>query len=315
MLDSHQLNVFIIAAETLSFSEAARRLHMSQPSVSQHIQSLERHFQRELFMRTGRHVILSDAGRALLPLARDMVNRSESIEETMRSLDGEVYGHLHVGCSTTPGKYILPHLLARFHRLYPQVKVSCHVASQEQTVEMLCNDEIHFSVASAPYLNCRDVELWRYMTDPVVLIAPVDHPWARLGLIDPDELHDAVFIMREQSSGTMATVYDGLAGVGVSRDDLETLLVLGNPEAIALAVQEGLGVGFVSSIVVDKLVRDGVAVIDVRGLSLERDIYIGRYANRQVTGAQAAFWEFAREEAHRLGALATELHVIEASYT
>ena len=315
MLDTHQLHVFLVAAETLSFTEAARRLHMSQPSVSQHIQTLERHFDKELFTRAGRSIILTDAGRALFPLAREIVNQSVNIEETMRSLDGEVHGHLLVGCSTTPGKYILPHLLARFHARYPKVKVSCHVAPQEQAVEMLCANEIHFSMASAPYLVCRDVEFYKFTTDPIVLIAPVDHPWARLGLIDPDELHDAVFIMREQSSGTMATVYDGLAGVGVSREDLETLLVLGNPEAIALAVQEGLGVGFVSSIVVDKLVRDGVAVIDVRGLSLERDIYIGRYANRQVTGAQAAFWEFAREEAHRLGTLATELHVIEASYT
>ena len=108
MLNTHQLNVFLTAAETLSFSEAARRLHMSQPSVSQHIQSLERHFDRELFIRSGRQVILSDAGRALVPLAREMVNRLQVIEETMRSLDGGVFGHLLVGCSTTPGKYILP---------------------------------------------------------------------------------------------------------------------------------------------------------------------------------------------------------------
>ena len=294
MLDTHQLNVFITAAEVLSFSEAARRLHMSQPSVSQHIQSLERHFEKELFIRTGRHVILSDAGRALLPLARDMVNRSFDIEETMRSLDGEIYGHLHVGCSTTPGKYILPHLLARFHRLHQQVKVTCHVAPQEQALEMLCNDEIHFSVASAPYLVCRDVELWRYMTDPVVLIAPTDHPWARRGQIEPDELRDGVFIMREPGSGTRAAVNAGLAEFGLNLEELETLLVLGNPEAIALAVQEGLGVGFVSSIVVTKLIQDGVAVVRIRGLEIEREIYIGRHALRPPSLAQAAFWEFVR---------------------
>ena len=296
MLDTHQLHVFIAAAEALSFSEAARRLHMSQPSVSQHIQSLERHFEKELFIRTGRHVILSDTGRALVPLARDMVNRSLNIEETMRSLDGEIYGHLHVGCSTTPGKYILPHLLARFHRLHPQVKVSCHVAPQEQALEMLCNDEIHFSVASAPYLACRDVELWRYMTDPVVLIAPTDHPWARRGQIEPDELHDGVYIMREPSSGTRTAVSAGLAVAGVNIEELETLLVLGNPEAIALAVQEGLGVGFVSSIVVTKLIQSGVAVVQVRGLKLERDIYISRHTLRPPSLAQAAFWEFVRGE-------------------
>ena len=92
---------------------------MSQPSVSQHIQALEQHFEQELFRRNGRHIELTDAGRAL-PLARDMVSRSDNIETMMKSLQGEVYGHLLVGCSTTPGKYILPHLLAHFHRRYPR---------------------------------------------------------------------------------------------------------------------------------------------------------------------------------------------------
>ncbi len=108
MLDTHQLHVFLVAAETLSFTKTARRLHMSQPSVSQHIQTLERHFDKELFTRAGRSIMLTDAGQALLPMAREIVNQSVSIEETMRSLDGEVHGHLLVGCSTTPGKYILP---------------------------------------------------------------------------------------------------------------------------------------------------------------------------------------------------------------
>jgi DNA-binding transcriptional LysR family regulator len=161
---------------------------------------------------------------------------------------------------------------------------------------MLCSDEIHFSMASAPYLACRDVELWRYMTDPVVLIAPIDHPWARRGQIEPDELRDGVFIMREHGSGTIATVANGLTQFGIALDELETLLVLGNPEAIALAVQEGLGVGFVSSIVVTKLIQEGVAVVGVRGLTLERDIYISRHALRPPSLAQAAFWEFVRGE-------------------
>lgn len=296
MLDAHQLNVFLVAAELLNFTEASRRLHMSQPSVSQHIQSLEQHFDVKLFERAGRHVSLTDAGRALLPLARDLVNRSVHIEETMRSLDGEVYGHLRVGCSTTPGKYILPHLLARFHRHYPLVTATCQVAPQEQTLEWVCNDEVHFTMASAPYVACRDVEFIKYTVDPVILIAPLDHPWTRRDVIEPEDLYDGTFIMREAGSGTMATVIAGLSDIGVSIDRLKTLLVLGNPEAIALAVQEGLGVGFVSSIVITKLIQDGVAPIQVRGLHLERDIFLGRSATRSPTTAQAAFWDFVCEE-------------------
>ena len=70
MLDIHQLNIFVVAAETLNFTQAAQQLHMTQPSVSQHIQALERHFDIELFIRNGRNLELTDAGMALLPMAR-----------------------------------------------------------------------------------------------------------------------------------------------------------------------------------------------------------------------------------------------------
>ncbi|MCA9921651.1 MAG: LysR family transcriptional regulator [Anaerolineales bacterium] len=296
MLDAHQLNVFLAAAETLNFTQAASRLHMSQPSVSQHIQTLEQHFETPLFIRSGRRIELTDAGIALVPLARELVSRSIHIEETMRSLEGEVHGHLLVGCSTTPGKYILPHLLARFHRLHPKVKVSCHVASQTRAIQMVGEGDVNFALISSPQLASRDMELRRFMVDPVVLIAPLSHPWAQREEIEPDELYNATFILREENSGTQTTVNDGLAAIGINTSLLETLLVLGNSEAIALAVKEGLGLGFVSNIVVERLVKDQVATIPIRGVKFEREIYIGRHLRRPATMAQKSFWEFVKHE-------------------
>ncbi len=291
MLDTHQLNVFLEAADTLNFTQAAQRLHMTQPSVSQHIQALEQHFGTPLFNRVGRYIELTDAGQALLPLAREMVNRSVLIEETMKSLEGEVHGHLLVGCSTTPGKYVLPSLLADFHRRYPKVRVSCHVASQQHALQMVCDGEVHFALASAPYIACKDVEFIKYMTDEVILIAPMDHPWASRDEIELDELYEADFIFREESSGTQTAVREALAALDVDVNQLETILILGNSEAIALAVQEGLGLGFVSSIVYTRLVQGSVVPVKVRGLSIYRDIYLGCHTRRPPSVAQSAFWE------------------------
>jgi LysR family transcriptional regulator, low CO2-responsive transcriptional regulator len=296
MLDTHQLNVFLVAAETMNFTEAARRLHLSQPSVSQHIQTLEQHFDLELFVRAGRHIQLTDAGRTLLPLAKDLINRTGSIEETMLSLRGEVYGHLVVGYSTTPGKYILPHLLSRFLNLYSKVTVTCRVASQEQAIEMVRVGSAHFAVGGTPHTVSHDVEFFKYMADPLVLIAPLNHPWSEQRVIEPELLYDGGFIMREAGSGARAVLRDGLASIGVSLERLKALIVLGNSEAVALAVKEGLGVGFVSGMVVASLVRGDVALIKVRGLSLERDIFITRSARRQQTLAQQTFWDYVNNE-------------------
>ena len=132
MLDAHQLNVFLVAAESLNFTVAARELHMTQPSVSQHIRELERHFGTRLFLRLGRRLELTDAGEALVPLAREMSALSIRIDERMESLRGEVYGHLTIGCSTTPGRYLLPGLLASFLRRHPKVEATCQVSSRQR---------------------------------------------------------------------------------------------------------------------------------------------------------------------------------------
>lgn len=292
MLDTHQLNVFLIAADTLNFTQAARILHMSQPSVSQHIQSLEQSFGQPLFIRSGRHMELTAAGQALVPLARDMVERSHVIEETMKSLEGEVHGHLRVGCSTTPGKYILPQLLANFHHDHPLVQVSCHVTSQGKAMDMLCDGEVHIAMVSEPHMSCRTAETERFMSDPVILITPLDHPWAQRGEIEPQELCDGSFILREEGSGTHMAVSQGLASIGVSIEELKTLLVLGSSEAIALSVKEGIGVGFVSQVVVTQLVAGQVAPVRVRGLEIVREIFIGSQQRKPQTAAQKAFWSF-----------------------
>jgi len=286
------LNVFLVAAETQNFTQAAQRLHMSQPSVSQHIQSLERHFNTKLFVRAGRNLMLTDSALALVPLARNMVNQSTLIEETMASLEGAVYGHLMVGCSTTPGKYVLPGLLADFHRRFPRVKVTCQVSPQADAVERLIEGQVHFALTSFSQDSYKDAEFRKFMSDPVILIAPADHPWAENGEITPEELFETDFIMREPESGTYSAVQDALGEIDIDIHQLKTLLTLGNSEAIALSVQEGLGVAFVSQIVVNILNPGQVIPVKIRGLDINREIQIGRHTRRQSTTAQNSFWEF-----------------------
>ncbi len=303
MLDIHQLNIFVVAAETLNFTQAAQLLHMTQPSVSQHIQSLERHFDLSLFLRTGRNLELTDAGMALLPLAREAIELSIRTDETMESLKGDIYGHLIVGCSTTPGKYILPHLLTNFHRKHPQVRVTCNVSPQTDALQSLVEGDAHFALFSMEYGNYPDIEAVSFLCDPIVLIAPLTHPWAQREEIEPEELLDADFIMREPSSGTFHTVTESLKQVNISVTELRTLITLGNAEAIALSVQEGLGVGFISEMVIERICPGRVAQVNVRGLNICRNIYIGHNSRRPASGAQAAFWNFLTSEKINLQAV------------
>lgn len=294
MLDAHQLNVFLTAAQTLNFTLAAKQLHMSQPSVSQHIRELENYFDTPLFVREGRRIFLSDAGKALIPLAQQLVKASVRIEETMQSLRTEVYGHLIVGCSATSGKYVLPFLLAEFLKRHPKVEATCHVSSRAIALQMLCDGQVHLAVASASEF-CQEIEFQKLISDPVVLITPLDHPWATRREIEPQELLEERFIMREDGSGTRTVAAQGLQRIGMSIEQLPRVLTLGNSEAIALGVQEGIGVAFITQSVVDYLVSGRVAPVRVKGLEMQQDIYIGRHMHYPATAAQTAFWEFIQE--------------------
>ena len=292
MLDAHQMNVFLVAAQTLNFSEAARRLNMSQPSVSQHIQALENRFGCALVLRKGRHLTLTDAGEALLPLTRQMVNLSINIEETMASLHGSVHGHLVIGCCTTAGRFLLPRLLAKFREDNPNVQVTCHVTDQETAMRRLSEGKLHLAVASDRDI-AKDAEFIRFLTDPVILVVHPSHPWASRGVIEPEELREAKFISREEGSGTQQAVAQALPEVGLSIDELNTIMILGTSSSIAMAVTEGVGVAFLTKLAVEGgLERGELVEVEVRGLDMVQEVWLGRYVHQPATQAQGAFWEF-----------------------
>lgn len=294
MLNVHQLNVFVTAAETLNFTQTAKRLHLTQSSVSQHIKSLEGQLDVSLFVRKGRTLEMTDEGGVLLPMARELVDGSIRAAERMESMKKEIHGHLIIGCNTATGKYILPTLLAGFSEEYPLVRFTCQVLPQELTLKRLAEGEIHFAFTNASHVDEGTAEFQLYFEEPVVLIAAPNHPWSEREFIEPEELKDERFIMREPGSGTYSNVRLGLNELGVDIEKFDVLMEMGTSEAIALAVQQELGVGFVSRMIVDKICQDQVCAVKVRGLNVHQKVYFGRQIVQPVSGAQVAFWNHIR---------------------
>jgi DNA-binding transcriptional LysR family regulator len=299
VLDAHQLNIFLVAAEMENFTEAALHLNLSQPSVSAQVKSLERRLGMQLFHRAGRHISLTEAGQALLPLAREMVHLSIHIEETMASLAGTAVGHLKLGCSTAVGRYTLPRLIARFREQHPQVQVSCSVMTRETALKALLDGIVHLAVTSAREFS-KEIEYYPFTTDQVVLIVPADHPWAAREQIEPQELLTENFILREKTAGTRHALEEGLAKHGLHTDQLQTVMIMGSSEAIRTAVEEKIGVSFISRLVASASVQLGrIVEVDVANLDLKQQLYIGRNIRRPATKAQTAFWEFVHAPANR----------------
>jgi DNA-binding transcriptional LysR family regulator len=131
MIDSMKLQAFLHAADTLNFSEAARQLHLTQPTISHHIKSLEKEMGVDLFLRSGSGLKLTEAGRLLLPRARKLLRQTIEMQQIMDSLQQKIVGDLRIACSTTAGKYILPLVSARFGERQPGGRVTILACTPE----------------------------------------------------------------------------------------------------------------------------------------------------------------------------------------
>lgn len=300
LIELSTLRVFIAAAEEKNFSSAAKRLHLSQSAVSQNIQSMERAYGVDLFIRHGRMVELSEAGQTILPMARDVLRAARLLEDGFQEINHQVGGELLIGCSTSAGKYLLPALLSDFQNQYPLVHPRVKVMGRDGVHERLLNQSIPIGVASK-YFDHRDLECVPLFDDRIYLIVPANHPWADFGEAVPDDLLDQRIIMREEMSGTCETVMQGLKGYGITPDMLNVSMELGNPEAIEMAVERGVGIAFVSEMVAARGLAFGrVKKVDLQGLDLKRTVYIARHLNHPLTRAQTLFWEFAKARRDQL---------------
>jgi DNA-binding transcriptional LysR family regulator len=299
MLETHELNIFVQAAETLSFTAAAKRLHISQPAVSMQMSSLEKRLDTVLFDRSGRNIRLTEAAEVLLPLARDMLNLSTHIEETMASLQSDLSGHLQIACSTTAGRYTLPHLIARFRQQHCGVRVTVGVCGPEAAIERVCDGRSQVGILSSE-AGCKEVEYRPFFEDRVVLVVPSSHPWADRESIAPHELIGQPFILREEMAGTRRVMQAGLLEHDIRLSDLDVVMELGSAEAIATAIEAGIGIAFLSRVVVQRCVRAGYLVeVPVEGLCLKRQLLMIRSSQRTQTRTQSAFWDFSHAPENR----------------
>ncbi|MFL7894317.1 MAG: LysR substrate-binding domain-containing protein [Anaerolineales bacterium] len=296
----NDLTVFLVTCETKNFSQAGRQLHLSQPAISQTINNLEKHFEAKLFIRQGRSIYLTEIGQALRPMAMELISAARRMEESVFSLQGEVVGEFEIGCSTASGKYLLPNLIARFRRIFPLVRINVLVTSRHRVINKLLSGEIGMGISSRR-IDHRELEYKDFFSDEVILIAPAGHPWVDFHRIYPDDLLDEPMILREESAGTFEVLKNGLLEHDISLDMLKVAMSLGNAEAIEIAVEEGLGVAFISRLAASRGLELGrIVEVQVEGMHLLRNIFLARNKKFPATRAQSEFWNFVLQSQENL---------------
>lgn len=295
MLDLTKLQTFLQVVQSNSFSEAADRLHLSQPTISHHIKTLERDLGVALFDRTGSGLRLTQEGSLLVSHARRLVRDAIQIQQLFESLEDKVVGQLRIACSTTTGKYILPQFAARFHAWHTAVNVTILRCTATHVVPRLLKEEADLGVVS--YDVCGNgMECQEFFTDHIILIVPRTHPWADRQHVDPADLLETPVIMREPTSGTRRAMLAELGKHDITLDDMDIFLEVGNAEAIVKTVEAGFGVSFVSRLAALYALEKGVVVdVPVAGFDIRRKIYLVRPEMYEANRAVDAFWGFVHD--------------------
>jgi DNA-binding transcriptional LysR family regulator len=295
-LTFRQLSVFEAVARNLSFSRAAQELHLSQPAVSMQIKQLEENVGISLFEQLGKKIFLTEAGRELYHYSRVIAQQLNEVEAVLSELKGLKRGKLKISVAST-ANYFAPQLLATFSQRLPTVTVSLDVTNRQALLQQLANNEMDMAIMGQPP-DGLDLVAESFMDNPLVVIAPVNHPLARKKAIALARMQEETFLMREEGSGTRIAMERYFEAHGVR---INTGMEMSSTEAIKQAVQAGLGLGVVSLNTVElELETKRLKVLDVEGLPIRRHWYIVHRKDKRLSASALAFKNFLLDEAATL---------------
>jgi LysR family transcriptional regulator, low CO2-responsive transcriptional regulator len=268
------LETFSKAAELSSFTGAAKALRLTQASVSQRVQALEKTLDKSLFKRQGGRVLLTEAGQRLYEYAQRILDLHREARREVAGHEAPVGGELLLAGSSIPGEHFLPSLLSAFSQKHPHVRVRAGIGDSMAVMAQVERGEVSLGLVGRksdnPHLE------FRYLaSDRMVLVVPPGHPLSKRKKVSVKQLAGHALVLRETGSGLRHCFEKSLERVGRSLADFRVALELGSNEAVKEAVLRGVGVAVLSVYAVQKeLKANQLHALAVSDLHCDRDMFI-----------------------------------------
>ncbi len=280
------LRTFLAAEKHLNYTRAAEELFLSQPAVSRQIRQLEQDLGLRLFEQIGKSLNLTDAGRTLADEAGKLLGNLERVAEVVRSHLSAQSGRLRIGASTTPGLYLLPPALGRFHATYPDVELHYTIENSLCIEQKILRNELDLGFLGA-HPSHDELVAEKLLDDEIVCFANASHRLAKRRRIDATSLAGETWIIRGKGSATRQRFESWLAKAGGT---LESIIELQGPEAVKALVAAGVGISFMSIHGLKPEIHRGqFKKLLVTGLQLGRPICLVRHAEKHSSPATEAF--------------------------
>ncbi|MEY3392041.1 MAG: HTH-type transcriptional activator CmpR [Verrucomicrobiota bacterium] len=279
-----QLQLFRSLVSTGSISGAAKEAGITQPTASVHLKELTEAVGMPLYEVIGRKVFLTEAGRSLASAAQGVQAEWESFEQNIQTLKGGESGMLRVSMVNT-AQYFAPRILGSFCSARPGVEASMELLNRDGVIERLRLNQDDLYIMSRPPTDLA-LTCTAFMPNPLVVVAPRDHPLARRNPVRPEELAGFRFLARERGSGTRLAADDFFRQ---RRCALDVRFELGSNEAILEAVAGGMGLAIVSAHALREGAHAGLVTLDVDGFPLLSNWQIVHPSGRKLSPLAAAF--------------------------
>jgi len=301
-MDIHRLEVFCKVVELQSFTKAAEAVYLTQPTVSEHIRSLEETVGEKLIDRLGREALPTSAGKILYQYARKLIQLRDEALQALEKHKGVLAGRLIIGASTIPGTYILPPFIGSFKADHPSIQITVRISGSGEVVEGVIGGELEMGLIGARWED-RRIVLEEVFSDELILAVFPKHPWARRKTVNLDELAGQPFVLREKGSGTRMVMNELLLKNGFDPSRLSGVAEMGSTEAVRQAIKAQIGISILSChAVAEDLERKSLVAVGLGGVRLFRSFYLIQRKNRQPSPICTAFIDHLRSRAEeRLG--------------
>ena len=287
-MDIHHLKIFASVYKNKSFTGASKKLHISQPTISEHIKNLENSLDCRLFDRMGRTIMPTAEADVLYPKALQLLDDLERIQEEVSATGGEIKGRILIGASTIPGAYILPRKAHTFKQQFPETVFEVLIKDSKKITEMVLNHDLLCGIVGAR-MESEKLNYTPLIEDELVLVADRDMGNNKK-LIKAQELLSLPFLIREKGSGTRQTLENYLGKKNISAENLHIVATLGSTSAIKQALKAGLGVSILSRIAVqEELDRGILKEITIQGMKMKRRFFMISLKKRTLPPQYAAF--------------------------
>ena len=243
-MELKQLQSFCAVVQYRSFTKAAEKLYLSQPTVSTHIRQLEEEFGSRLIVRTTKSIEVTPRGQELYACACGIVHLRDDLLRSWNDEDEQV---IRIGASTIPSAYILPQILPAFRREHPDSQFHVFQSDSEGIVEGLLTGAFDVGLIGA-HIHGEALELTPFYEDRMVLITPVNDHFRELAAcgVTIEDICREPILLREKGSGSKKCISSSLRQMGVEESRLTVTARLNDQESIKNLVAGGLGVSIIS---------------------------------------------------------------------